>query len=208
MCPSCPVARPISLPGMRTPARALAVLALAACSGRDAAPRPADSGASTTAAAKIGACWGRPLIGEGGVGTVRVSRTIADLARTCVTHDTTFSLGEGLPETAKVVRYDGHEIVAVITGSRTGVISRVIVSDSAFHTAAGVGIGSTVGDLRKAYGTVCPLGREERVGVRVRGLAGVSFGVRSSDPTPSDTAHVSEIWIYEPGLDAGARCGG
>jgi hypothetical protein len=194
---------------MRTTSRALSVLVLAACSGRDAARRPADSGASTTATAKIGACWGRPLIGEGGVGTVRVNRTIADLARTCVTHDTTFSLGEGLPETAKVVRYDGHEVVAVITGSRTGVISRVIVSDSAFHTAAGVGIGSTVGDLRHVYGAVCPLGDEEAVGVRVRGLAGVSFGVEGTDdPTPPDTAHVTEIWIYEPGLDAGARCGG
>lgn len=193
---------------MRTISRALAVLALAACSGREAASRPADSGASTTVAAKIGACWGIPTIGEGGVGSVRVNRTIADAARTCTAHDTTFSLGEGLAETGTVIRYAGHELVAVTTGSRSGEISRIIVADPAFHTVAGVGVGSTVGELRQAYGTVCPLGREERVGVRVRGLAGVSFGVRSSEPTPPDTAHVSDIWIYEPGLDAGARCGG
>jgi hypothetical protein len=193
---------------MRATSRAFAALALAACTGRDAAPRPDDSGASTTAAAKIGACWGIPTIGEGGVGSVRVNRTISDLARTCTAHDTTFSLGEGLPETGSVIRYAGHELVAVTTGSRSGEISRLIVDDPAFRTVAGVGVGSTVGNLRHAYGTVCPLGREERVGVRARGLAGVSFAVRSSDPTPPDTAHVSEIWIYEPGLDAGARCGG
>ena len=178
------------------------LLAAAACAGRDASSRPTDS----TGGAKIGACWGIPTIGEGGVGSVRVSRTIADAARTCTAHDTTFAL-EGMSETGAVIRYGGHELVAITTGSRGGAISRIVVTDSAFRTAKGVGVGSTVAELRRAYGTVCPVSGEGNVGVRARGLDGVSFGVASPDPTPPDTARVTRIWIYEPGLDAGNRCG-
>lgn len=203
---------------MRLGPIALLTLAVAACAGRDTASRAGDAtrnstgdsggaSAAATTGARIGACWGIPTIGEGGVGSVRVSRTIADAARTCTARDTTFTLGEGVAETGAVIRYGGHQIVAVTTGSRTGEIARILVADPAFRTAAGVGVGSTIGELRRAYGIVCPLGAEARRGVRVRGLAGVSFGVRSNDPTPPDTARVSDIWIYEPGLDAGSRCG-
>jgi len=61
---------------------------------------------------------------------------------------------------------------AYIGASERHLIVRVIdVRDPRFHTAAGIHIGSTLADLRKAYGLLKKTGGEGEVGARVESLS-------------------------------------
>ena len=196
-------------------------LALLACS--PSPDRPASRADSVRQrVARVGNCWRTPVITTGGVASVRVGSTVASLPRNCASHDTTFTLGEGLMEHGVVVRASGHELLAVTTGDTTGVISRVLVRDSLFRTAAGVGVGSTVGALRAAYeGAICAMMGEGKIVARSPRLPGVSFvldtdfrsvpGGGRLEASPSllpDSSRVTAVWLYEAGLEGGGSCVG
>jgi hypothetical protein len=199
----------------------LVALVLAACA--DSSGRPATRADTVRQrVARVGSCWRTPVITTGGVATTRVGATVASLPRNCTAHDTTFTLGDGMAERGVVVRASGHELVAVTTGDTSGVISRVLVRDPLFRTAAGVGVGSTVAALRAAYeGAICATTDPGPVVVaRSPRLPGVSF-LLDADPgsmpggrleaSPSllpDSSRVTAVWVYEAGLDGGGTCVG
>jgi hypothetical protein len=142
--------------------------------------------------------------------------SVSEVSQSCPTRDTTFSLGEGMQEQGAVIEYDGHRVLALTTGGNT--IQRLIVADSAFRTERGLGVGSTVGQLREAYGRLCGAVGEGTVAVWLAGLPNVSFGLDtrlselpasgsriSDDPSViPDGARVTSLWI----ISEGVACGG
>lgn len=157
-----------------------------------------------------------PAVTSGGIGVARIGASVREVGQSCRTRDTTFTLGEGIQEQGAVIEFAGHRVLALTTAG--GTISRLIVADSAFRTERGLGVGSTVGQLREAYGRLCGAVGEGTVAVWLAGLPNVSFGLdtRLSDLPASasrvgddpsiipDTARVTSLWV----IAEGAPCGG
>jgi hypothetical protein len=157
-----------------------------------------------------------PAVTSGGIGVARIGAPLREVAAACRTRDTSFTLGEGIQEQGAVIEFAGHRVLALTTADRT--ISRLIVADSAFRTERGLGVGSTVGQLREAYGRLCGAVGEGTVAVWLAGLPNVSFGLDtrlsdlpgsgsrlSDDPSVlPDGARVTSLWV----VSEGAACGG
>ena len=203
---------------LRTPIILLSVLILA-CGGSDDA---ADTTAARDAAAPDPCGSAASMqVTPAGIGPLRVGERIGGLPASCVTRDTTFTLGEGIMEQGSVVMVGGAPVLAMTSGSAEGVVSRIIVSDPAFRTEYGVGVGSTVADLRRAQGRICAFEGEGNTVVQAASFPGVSFEIGWSSANapdqllneifgagePSaviDTAHITNLWIYE----GRTACGG
>lgn len=156
-----------------------------------------------------------PAVTSGGIGVARLGAPVRDVGQSCTTRDTTFSLGEGIQEQGAVIEFAGHRVLALV---ENGAISRLIVADSAFRTERGLGVGSSVAELRQAYGRLCGAVGEGTVAVWLAGLPNVSFGLDtrlsdlgsastrvSDDPSViPDTARVTSLWV----IPEGVACGG
>jgi len=196
------------------------VLWAAAACQRDAGSDARDQGGRDTAGAvaSTGACApnGRvPAVTSGGIGVARMGAALGEVGRTCRTRDTSFTLGEGIDERGAVIEFAGHRVLALTSEDRT--ISRLIVADSAFRTERGHGVGSTVAQLRDAYGRLCGAVGEGTVAVWLAGLPNVSFGLdtrlsdlpasgsRLSDDTSviPDDARVTSLWVIAEGVPCG-----
>jgi hypothetical protein len=199
-------------------AGAIAVL-VTACqrdAGDDGARERSSDTAAGTAVAEACAPNGRvPSVTSGGIGVARIGASVRDVGRSCTSRDTTFSLGEGIQEQGAVLDFAGHRVLALV---ENGTISRLIVADSSFRTERGLGVGSSVAQLRQAYGRLCGAVGEGTVAVWLAGLPNVSFGLDtrisdlgsastrvSDDPSViPDTARVTSLWV----ISEGVACGG
>jgi hypothetical protein len=197
-----------------------ALVSLASGCQRDAdSDRPAQRSAETSSGGSVAdACTpnGRvPTVTAGGIGVARMGAPVGDVGQSCTTRDTTFSLAEGIQEQGAVIEFAGHRVLALVDN---GTISRLIVADSAFRTGRGLGVGSTVAQLRQSYGRLCGAVGEGTVAVWLAGLPNVSFGLDtrlsdlgtgstrvSDDPSViPDTARVTSLWVIMEGV----ACGG
>ncbi|HEX6059923.1 MAG TPA: hypothetical protein VFZ11_13010 [Gemmatimonadaceae bacterium] len=191
-------------------AAAAAAAALLACGGSDEA---ADTTAARDAAPDPCAD-ASTQVSPAGIGPLRIGERVGALPPSCGARDTTFTLGEGIMETGSVVSIGGAPVLAMTSGSAEGVVSRIIVEDPAFRTELGVGVGSTVADLRRAQGRICAFEGEGNTVVQAASMPGVSFqiGWSSADAPdellnevfggaePSaaiDTARITTLWIFE-----------
>lgn len=199
-------------------AAALVCVAGAACE-REGTNGASGQRTGDTSAARADACApnGRvPAVTSGGIGVARIGMSVSEVSQSCPTRDTTFSLGEGIQEQGAVIEFAGRRVLALTTGGTT--IQRLIVADSSFRTERGLGVGSTVGQLREAYGRLCGAVGEGTVAVWLAGLPNVSFGLDtrlsdlpasgsriSDDPSAiPDAARVTSLWI----ISEGVACGG
>ena len=193
----------------------LAVVTAAGCTRENASPPPVAGQETSTA---LDPCSGNGILTPGGIGAVKIGARMRDVATACRTTDTTVSLGEGMKERAHVVTIGASTVLAISTGTPDTSITRVIVRDSSYRTDRGIGIGSTVADLRRVYGRVCATFGERGVVVAVDALPGLAFetglapadvpgGVRALEGDASlvpDSARLTGAWA----TDGPSLCGG
>jgi hypothetical protein len=134
-----------------------------------------------------------------GIGPVRLGMTGTALRGSCPEARDTAWLAEGTPEKGLLVSLAGRAVVAQLAGDS---VARIVAVSREVKTAAGVGIGSTLGDLRSRYGRLCAIEGEGRVALWSPNAPGVSFGVDSipgaAIPPDSlaDELRVSSLWIH------------
>jgi hypothetical protein len=156
-----------------------------------------------------------PTVTSGGIGVARIGGSVREVGQSCTARDTSFTMSEGMQEQGAVIEFAGHRVLAITTAD--GAISRLIVADSSFRTERGLGVGSTAGQLRQAYGRLCGAVGEGTVAVWLAGLPNVSFGLDtrlsdlgtassrlSDDPSViPDTARVTSLWVIAEGVVCG-----
>ncbi|GAC1687045.1 MAG: hypothetical protein NVS9B3_05550 [Gemmatimonadaceae bacterium] len=196
------------------------VMATAGCAKGKASQTRAED---TTATVTDGCTDAVPLtVTAGGIGTIKLGSSLLDIAARCAGRDTVVMRSEGTRERGRVLRAGGHSVIVLATSAKGGdttTISRIVVADGAFRTDHGVGVGSSVGELRKAHGQLCAALAEGSIVVNSAALPGVSFatsastalvlrgGPRALERDPGlvpDSAKVTTLWID----DREMACGG
>jgi hypothetical protein len=184
---------------------ALAALLLAACGAGE------ERVATDTARAIDPRCDGRelPPVGPAGIGPAQLGVRIAVLAQLCAVTDSQLVIAEGMRERGHIVRFGEHEVLAISTGTPDSSIVRLIVRDSAFRTPQGLGVGSTIGEMRSFYPVLAYSAAEQRV-VSIPSYPGISFAYEGSgfptdparasvsDPAVMDAARITSFWIFRP----------
>lgn len=187
----------------------LAITSLA-CTRDEPAARPDTNSPEAVEARCAGAL--APVVTAGGIGPVQLGARPSELAERCPVRDTTLSR-EGTSEQAVLVRVAGGSVIALAAG-RDSMITRIVVRDTAYRTERGVGVGSTVGDLRLGHGRICASTGEGEIVVSAAQMPGVSFAtsaaagafaqVENDASVLPDSTHITRLWIY----DGPALCGG
>ncbi len=138
-----------------------------------------------------------------GVGAVRLGMAAEDLRSLCPDARDTAWTAEGMREQGVVVPVGQRRLVALLS---RGKVERVVVPDSGLATAAGMGVGATLGELRARYGPACAGMAERAVAVWFPNAPGISFGVGAPPPPgwtraggdPAalpDSARVTRMWV-------------
>ena len=156
-------------------------------------------------AVTIGGCGnvGEAVVARYGIGPVRVGMPLDALRAACPeARDTTWRQ-EGATETGVVVMPGGRRVVAV---TANGTVQRILIDQPGLKTAAGVGVGSSVADLRARFGRMCTGLGEGKVAVWFPNAPGISFGLdtaatkgwtaaRAHPDSVADTVAVGSMWV-------------
>lgn len=140
-----------------------------------------------------------------GIGPLRLDMAAGDVRTLCPeARDTTWRGPEGTTERGLAVRLAGHPVTLILAGQK---VQRIQVDTAGLRTGTGVGVGSTLADLRGRYGRMCAGVGEGRIAVWFPAAPGVSFGLDSASARPQggtvdaaalpDTAVVQRMWVRQ-----------
>lgn len=157
----------------------LSTIAIAACfsgqdASRDPAGHPRKKSEPRTAVQERCAATPTPITTEG-IGAVRIGARVSAVSVACETRDSAITLAEAIPERGHSIDVGGGHVIALSTGSADTSITRIIVRDTVFATSKGIHVGSTIGALRAAHGTLCAGVGEGNVVAFASEVPGVSF---------------------------------
>lgn len=188
-----------------------AVAAGVACSPDAPPPQRVDRSVQRCDASNVST-----TIDSAGIGPVVLGGRVSTLASRCSVKDTTLAM-EGTQEPAHIVRVGERSLLALAAGTADPSVVRVITTDPGFHTAGGVGVGSSVESLRLAHGDLCAARGEGLFVVMASNLPGVSFAIdwnppATLDPSPFpggdpgnalDAQRITRVWVH--GVIGGCR---
>ena len=147
----------------------------AACRGRD--ERAERDSAAAERARRCGDA-SNAVVSATGVGPARLGMRLSEIAASCVIGDTIAPAFASDSVMVAAVRIGKKS--ALLLASRDSVVNGVVLTDSAFRTDRGVGVGSRIRTLRFAYGRVCAVDEHGEAVLAVAGLDGLTF---SFDPS-------------------------
>jgi hypothetical protein len=153
---------------------------VAACSGRD---ERAERDSAEAARARRCGDASNAVVSATGVGTARLGMRLSDIGSTCAVSDTSAPAFASDSVLVAAVRIGKSS--ALLLASRDSVVTGVVLTDSAFRTDRGVGVGSRIRTLRFAYGRVCAVDERGEAVLAVAGLDGLTF---SFDPSSLPTS--------------------
>jgi hypothetical protein len=151
-----------------------------------------------------------------GIGPVRVGMPVDALRSACPeARDTAWKGQEGMKETGLVVAPGGRRVLAVTADST---VNRIVIDQPGLQTAAGVGVGAAVADLRARFGRMCSGAGEGQVAVWFPNQPGLSFGLdtaatkgwtpaRMNPDSVPDDVKVTSMWVRKGSDDCPARPG-
>jgi len=143
------------------------------------------------------------------LGGVQLGMTVASVRQGApMVRDTTWSQ-EGMQQRGLVVPMAGGTAVAVLGTDST--VQRIEVAAPSIRTGEGLGVGSTMADLRGTYGSPCAETAEGRVVAWFANAPGISFALDMAvPPNPSQlrenpdfipaTARVTRWWMFGGGV--------
>ncbi len=153
------------------------------------------------------------LVSAKGIGLAQLEMPLADLGKTCTVRDSALRGDEGQPANAYVVSPGGGlASLLIFIDDATQSIRHITTTDSVFRTSGGVGVGSTMGELRRSHGPLC--GGLGPAGIEVwpASLPGLVVGTTAYPPkmpgggtglaggatAVPDSAHITSVSVSKP----------
>ena len=126
---------------------------------------------------------GSTLITTKGIGQAQIGMPLADLNKLCAVRDSALREDEGQPANGRAISVgEGSAPILIFVDEAKRTIRQAMSSDPFFRTTGGVGVGSTVGELRQSHGRLCGDLGPTGIDVWAASLPGVVLGTTAYPP--------------------------